>query len=160
MSIGDHIESIAIDFDPSVIGYSNLLEMFWQSHSPCSPAYKRQYMSAIFCHDEAQKQLAVETKRQVAERFGMPVQTEIMDSMPFFLAEDYHQKYRLRRHGDLAAPLIEAYPDLRDFVDSTSATRLNGYVGGYGAPADFDRELPLLGLSERAQHILKTKIRR
>jgi peptide-methionine (S)-S-oxide reductase len=57
-SMGDHTETIAIDFDPKVITYQDLLKHFWQSHRCDAPAYSTQYMNAIFYLDEKQKTAA------------------------------------------------------------------------------------------------------
>jgi len=56
-NIGDHAESVDIDYDPEVTDYENLLDIFWKNHNPTS-FYSRQYMSAIFYHDAAQKEAA------------------------------------------------------------------------------------------------------
>ena len=60
-SMGDHSESIQIDYDPARISYEELLEIFWKNHNPTQRAWRRQYMSAIFYHNANQHQLALET---------------------------------------------------------------------------------------------------
>jgi peptide methionine sulfoxide reductase MsrA len=47
-SLGDHTETVQIDFDPSVIPYGELLAVFWESHEPGSSTWSRQYMNAVF----------------------------------------------------------------------------------------------------------------
>jgi len=150
-ALGDHTEAFEVDFDPEVLSYAELLELFWKSHNPCARPWSRQYRSAVFYHDETQRKLAEESAARIASERGAPVQTLIEQVDRFYLAEDYHQKYRLRRHVDLAGELLEIYPALEDFVNSTAATRLNGYLAGYGSRADLERDLPRLGLSEDAQ---------
>ena len=149
-SLGDHAEAIQIDFDPRRISYSELLEVFWSSHNPCARPWSRQYMSAIFCHDAGQRRLAESTRKQVAKARGAEVGTLVAEIDTFHRAEDYHQKYRLRRNGDLVAEYLAVYPEPVDFVNSTAVTRVNGYLGGHGALVDLQKDLPRLGLSAAA----------
>src|SRR5262249_18399740 len=54
-SLGDHTETLQIDFDPTVITYEQLLEVFWHTHNPCAQPWSRRYMSTVFYHGESQK---------------------------------------------------------------------------------------------------------
>jgi peptide-methionine (S)-S-oxide reductase len=154
-SLGDHTETVEVDYDPTKISYEDLLKVFWASHHPGSAAWSRQYMNAIFYHNDEQKRLAEESKAQIAAQTGRPVQTAILPFTGFTLAEDYHQKYYLRQAAGLLRELSRYYPDEHDLVNSRAAARLNAYVAGYGTPAQLKEELPELGLSAAAgQHLL------
>jgi peptide-methionine (S)-S-oxide reductase len=104
-------------------------------------------MTAIFFHNGQQKKLALETKDQVAARSKEEVYTQILPATEFYLAEDYHQKYFLRREPELLKELTAIYPATKDFLASTAAARLNGYVAGYGTRAGLEAEISSLGLS-------------
>ena len=91
--------------------------------------------------------MALETRDQVAARIKGEVFTQILPAGEFYLAEDYHQKYFLRRDPVLLNELTRDYPNTRDLVASTAAARLNGYVAGYGNRAGLEAELSSLGLS-------------
>jgi len=145
-SLGDHSESIQIDYDPDVISYSDLLNVFWQSHSPLFPSYTRQYASLILYHDEEQRQLAEESKRREEERAGATLHTEIVPLDRFYPAEDYHQKHDLRGNAALLRAMAAIYPDPDDLRDSTAAARVNGYLAGYGTPEDLEADRERLGL--------------
>ncbi len=154
-SLGDHAETIQIDFDPRRISYAELLEVFCGSHNPCArpPSVRpssRQYMSAIFYHDELQQRLAETAMQRVAKARGVKVHTLVAKAGTFYLAEDYHQKHELRRHKELVAEYLAVYPGLGGFVNSTATTRVNGYLGGHGSLAGLRRDLPRLGLSASA----------
>lgn len=136
-----------LDYDPTQISYAELLEVFWTSHSPSSRPWSRQYMSVIFYHNEEQKRLAMETKDREAARTNSPIFTEIVPFTEFYLAEDYHQKHRLRQVPDLMKDFEAIYRDPKDFVDSTAAARVNGYLGGHGTLEGLQVELNDLGLS-------------
>ena len=56
--LGDHTESVQVDYDPARIDYAALLDAFWQGHNPAASSFSRQYMAAVFYHDETQRQLA------------------------------------------------------------------------------------------------------
>ena len=145
-SIGDHSETIQIEYDPTQVSYADLLGVFWESHNPTSRPFSRQYMSIIFYHNEEQKRLALETKEREAGARGT-IYTEIVPASQFYLAEDYHQKYRLRQARDLMREFKAIYPREEDFVNSTAAARVNGYLGGHGTSAVLAAELDDLGLS-------------
>jgi peptide-methionine (S)-S-oxide reductase len=105
-------------------------------------------MSIIFYHNEEQRRLAIETKESEEARLGGDIATEIVPFSKFYLAEDYHQKYYLRRESALMEEFNAIYPDPKDFIDSTAAARVNGYVGGYGTLATPEEEPGILGLSQ------------
>ena len=142
--LGDHTEAIEIDYDPARTSYERLLAVFWEDHQPVRPAYGRQYRSAIFFSGAEQRSLAEASKRTVEASAGQRVFVDLEPLVRFWRAEDYHQKYALRRHRELLDE-IAGY-DERAFTDSTAAARLNAYAYGYGTPADLAAKLPSLGL--------------
>jgi len=146
-NLGDHTETIQIDYDPTQISYEELLNVFWDSHNPAQRPWSRQYMSIVFYHDEEQKRLAMETRDREAAKIQGQIFTEIVPASEFYLAEAYHQKYRLRQVPDLMEEFRVMYPDDEDFIDSTAAARVNGYLGGYGTFEALQTELSDLGLS-------------
>jgi peptide-methionine (S)-S-oxide reductase len=147
-SMGDHSETIQIDYNPEQISYEELLEIFWDSHNPTIPPWSRQYASIIFYHDDEQKRLATETRDRETARQGKSIHTEIVPFSRFYMAEGYHQKYRLRQEPDLMEELQGIYGDEGDLVNSTVAARLNGYIGGNGTSETLQSELDQLGLSD------------
>jgi peptide methionine sulfoxide reductase msrA/msrB len=106
VSRGDtgHAETVEVVFDPARIGYDELLRYFFRMHDPTTPNRQgndvgTQYRSAIFFHDEAQREAAERVKAEV-ERSGKwkrPIVTEIVPAGEFTPAEDHHQKY-LEKH--------------------------------------------------------------
>ncbi len=149
--IGDHAEAIEIAYDPTEITYEQLILEFWSAHRPDAEPWSTQYRSAVFVHDEEQREVAERTKRMMARKLGRPVHTAVETAAVFTQAEDYHQKYRLRHQPDVFAELVAAYPMVDDLVRSTAAARLNAWVSGWGSQADRQRDLPRTGLSDTAQ---------
>lgn len=95
-----HIEAIEVTYDPSVISYETLLEVFWRQIDPTDSGGQfvdrgAQYRSAIFYHDRQQKELAERSRERLAKlaRFSKPIVTEILNADTFYKAEDYHQNY-------------------------------------------------------------------
>ncbi|MEZ6068839.1 MAG: peptide-methionine (S)-S-oxide reductase MsrA [Pirellulales bacterium] len=95
-----HAEAVLVEFDPQAISYDQLLDVFWKCHDPTTlnrqgPDVGTQYRSAIFYHDEAQREAAEAAKRRHEEAgtFSRPIVTEIVPAAPFHMAEEYHQKY-------------------------------------------------------------------
>jgi methionine-S-sulfoxide reductase len=146
-NLGDHTETVQIDYDPSRTSYEELLAVFWDSHNPGMRAWSRQYLTAVFFHNEEQRRLALETRDRVAAKIKGEVVTQILPASDFYLAEAYHQKFYLRQVPELLKEVTMTYPAVEDFVGSTAAARLNGYLAGYGTPAGLKAELSSLGLS-------------
>jgi methionine-S-sulfoxide reductase len=148
--IGDHTESIEIDYDPAKITYAELVDRFWQWHNPCSRASSRQYMSAVFYRTDEQRRLGEETKAREAKRRGQAIHTAVLPYEKFWIAEDYHQKYYLRHEPAVMREFAAVYPDWRDFTNSTAVARANAYVAGHGTSSTLRAELSSLGLSAEA----------
>lgn len=157
-SMGDHTETLQIDFDPEKISYDELLDVFWASHDPRRSAWSAQYKAAVFVHDDGQRRIAEAGRDRVRSALGRTVRTEILEAERFYLAEGYHQKYRLQGVRELSAEFAEMYPRVRDFVDSTAAARVNGYLDGYGSPERVARDLDRLGLTEAGAQLLRRKV--
>ena len=93
-----HAEAVRITFDPKVISYHDLLEIFFTVHDPTTlnrQGYDSgtQYRSAIFYHSEAQRQTAETVKKEAQEIWDDPIVTEITPASAFYVAEKYHQNY-------------------------------------------------------------------
>lgn len=149
-SLGDHSETIQLDFDPALISYTDLLDIFWQGHNPTRQA-SRQYRSAIFVHDEQQAATARESSEREAIRRNASIATRVEPYTDFWMAEDYHQKFSLQHHRDFLTHYRLIYPSFADFVDSTAVARLNGYLGGCGTLGAFKAEVDSYGLPPVAQ---------
>lgn len=154
--IGDYSETIEITYDPAVITYDELLDAFWFSHNPTFPAFSRQYLSIIFYHDETQHQLATASRDRHQDELGRRILTEIAPAGTFYPAEDYHQKYYLQQIEPLTSELRAIYPDFNDFVASTVAARLNGYVSGFGSPETLEKDIKILGLSPEGEAAIRS----
>jgi len=96
-----HAEAVEIEFDPSIISYEQLLDVFWNVHDPTTldrqgPDVGSQYRSAIFFVTPEQKARALASKEKlqsVSQSRGRKIVTEIVPAGPFYPAEEYHQKY-------------------------------------------------------------------
>ena len=113
-----HTEAVQITFDPQVITYEQLIDIYWQVTDPTDAMGQFQdrgdnYRPVIFYASEAQRQIAVASKKKLAEsgHFSDPIVTRIEPASPFYLAEDYHQdfykknplRYQLEESGGRAA---------------------------------------------------------
>ncbi|OWZ84080.1 methionine sulfoxide reductase [Natranaerobius trueperi] len=154
-SLGDHTETVELDFDPNQISYKELLNIFWESHHPTVKSCPKQYMSIILYHNEKQREQILETKKDKEDKLSTRLYTEIQSYSKFFRGEDFHQKFYLQKYPELMDELKNFYNSFRELVDSTAAARINGYLAGYGSENDLLKDLPLLGLSERGQKYLR-----
>jgi peptide-methionine (S)-S-oxide reductase len=101
-----HAEVVEVDYDPKVVPYDRLLDVFWESHNPTQlnrqgPDVGTQYRSAIFFHDAEQEKAARASRDRLAAsgKFARPIVTEISPARPFWRAEEYHQRYFEKRGG-------------------------------------------------------------
>jgi peptide methionine sulfoxide reductase msrA/msrB len=97
---GGHVEAVEILYDPKVVSYATLLDVFWRQVDPTDPDGQfvdrgRQYATAIFYHDEEQQRLAEASKSDLEKRgvYGLPIVTPVLPAGPFYRAEEYHQDY-------------------------------------------------------------------
>ncbi len=104
-----HAESVRVEYDPEVVSYEELLDVFWAAHNPTTsnqqgPDIGTQYRSAIFYHTPEQKEAAERSRRELGEsgRYARPVVTRIEPAQTFWPAEDYHQQYYAKRRGACA----------------------------------------------------------
>lgn len=100
-----HAEAIEVDFDPSVVSYGELVNVFFENHDPTQvnrqgPDWGTQYRTVIFYHSPEQKKIAEAAKDALNKsgKFKRPIATAIVEASTFYRAEEYHQKY-LEKHG-------------------------------------------------------------
>jgi peptide-methionine (S)-S-oxide reductase len=117
-------------------------------------------MSILLYHDEIQKEWALKIKSKWEKILKGEIQTEIVSYSEFFIAEDYHQKYYLKRRPTTIDALSKLYPTHEDLVNSTLPARLNGFVGGYGTLEGIKKEIKDWELSPNDQqatiHVLNS----
>jgi peptide-methionine (S)-S-oxide reductase len=99
-----HAEVVEVDFDPSVVSYDRLLDVFWSAHDPTQvnrqgPDVGTQYRSVIFTHSPEQESAARASRDRLDQsgRFRRPIATQIEPASKFWRAEDYHQQYLAKR---------------------------------------------------------------
>lgn len=108
-----HAEVLEINYNPQVISYEDLLEVFWKSHDPTTLNRQgadsgTQYRSVIFYHNATQKALAEKYKAELnkTNAFGKKVVTAIEQAKPFYVAENYHQDYYLKNGSEPYCRLV------------------------------------------------------
>ena len=107
-----HAEVVQVAFDPDVVSYDQLLEVFWAMHDPTQvnrqgPDHGSQYRSIILTHTDEQKTAADASRDRAQSRYSVPIATEIKPFAVFYPAEDYHQRYYLKNGHE---PYCHAIP--------------------------------------------------
>lgn len=99
-----HAEVVQVEYDPTVVAFDALLDVFWKNHNPTTlnrqgPDVGTQYRSVIFTHDDTQKAAAEGSLAALESsgKWGKPIVTEIVPAVTFYPAEDYHQQYLAKR---------------------------------------------------------------
>lgn len=147
-NLGDHSEAIQIDYDPAVISYDKLLEIFWESHNPTRQSWSQQYRTAVFYHNREQQKTAEESRDRLVSVTKGKILTGILPFTRFYLAEDYHQKHMLRNNWALMEEFEAKYPSVEKLISSTAVARVNGYLGGSGTCNKLKSEIDDFGLSQ------------
>lgn len=116
-----HAEAIQITFSPDIISYGRILEIFWSIHNPTTIDRQghdigSQYRSAIFYHDERQKDIAENSKKDLQDAgiWPAPVVTEILPLKEFYPAEEYHKDY-FRNHPENSYCQMIVLPKVEKF---------------------------------------------
>jgi peptide-methionine (S)-S-oxide reductase len=98
-----HTEAVRVIYNPKKISYAQLLDVFWRNIDPLTPNRQfcdvgSQYRTGIFYHDEEQKRLVEQSKKELenSKRFQQPIVTEITRASEFYVGEEYHQDYYLK----------------------------------------------------------------
>ncbi|KAK8620083.1 hypothetical protein V6N13_066568 [Hibiscus sabdariffa] len=131
-SLGDHAESVMVEYKPKEINFRQLLEIFWSCHDPRQvfgqgPDVGNQYRSIIFTNGTEEARLAtMSQEREQAKSRTSIVTTQIQQLQSFYPAEPEHQKFELKRHP-LLLQLIGNLPE-EELEISTLAAKLNGYA--------------------------------
>lgn len=99
-----HVEVVQVEFDPKILSYEDLLQIFWNAHNPTTldrqgPDIGTQYKSVIFYYSEKQKESAMKSKEKLekSKKFKEKIVTAILPAQEFYKAEEYHQKYLKKR---------------------------------------------------------------
>ena len=97
-----HAEAIEITYDPKIVSYEKLLDIFWMIHDPTSLNRQwfgtvKHWRSVIFYHNEKQKETALKSKERQQKILNKQIVTEIVKAPEFYRAEEYHQKYLKKR---------------------------------------------------------------
>jgi peptide-methionine (S)-S-oxide reductase len=116
-----HAEVIQLQFDPSVMSYEKLLEIFWEAHDPTTLNRQgddvgTQYRSIILYSDDGQKRAAEKSKSEAQRHFSSPIVTEIVPLTKFYSAEDYHQDY-YNQHTHQGYCQFVIRPKLRKLIE-------------------------------------------
>jgi peptide-methionine (S)-S-oxide reductase len=116
-----HAEVVEITFDPGVIGYGEILDLFWDAHDPTTLNRQgadvgTQYRSIIIAQSPAQRVAAEASKAAATSKFHKPIVTEIVEGAEFFPAEDYHQDFAQANpmHPYVRAVIAPKLQKLRD----------------------------------------------
>jgi peptide-methionine (S)-S-oxide reductase len=116
-----HVEVVQVTFDPAVISFRDVLEVFFVIHDPTTFDRQgndagEQYRSVIFYHSEAQKETAEAIIRELEgdKAFDRPIVTQVRPAEPFYRAEDYHQNYYRDNPNQTYCSYVVA-PKLRKF---------------------------------------------
>ena len=141
-SLGDHTEVFQVEFDPSIVTYRDLVEEAFRRHDPRTQVGKTQYQNVVFAATADQRTALDDFLTETGQTVD-GIETRVEQLSRFYVAEDYHQKHKLRS----ASSFMNAFEDVgytdEEIRESPIAAKLNGYVAGYGV--DIAEELTAHG---------------
>lgn len=147
--IGDHREAVEVTFDPSVVSYETLLDVFWGGQPNNIPhGQEPRVHLAVMPRGPAQRAAAERSKAELRRRRGETIYVDIVPEPEFWAAERLHQKFALQRgHETLIRELADGRSESVDtFLHSTAAARLNTWLSPYGDEADLTEAAERLGI--------------
>lgn len=159
--MGDHTETVQIEFDPDILSFEEILHIFWANHTSTNRTeYKdRQYMSLLFYHNDEQRQTIEQVRRELEMKRNEQIETEIQPFSVFTPAEERHQKYHLKRFKRAAEKLASVFTTPASFTDSTLTARLNGFVKEYTTLSQIEEEIRLWAISDSDKEELSAFVR-
>lgn len=164
-AIADYTETTQIEFDPTIVTYEDLLQMFWDGHNAFRPA-STQYSSFIFVHDEEQRAAAQASYEAAQKEHGQKPATVIREATDFYTGEFYHTHYYIQRYRELTAALaaVDGIDDLSScsvdaFSDSPVVSKMNAYVGGFGSRRQMEEDIKTLRVPDSVADDLRAVVR-
>lgn len=149
-----HTEVVEIDYDPDVISYEDLIDVFFSAHNETLRPYDQRVKSLIFYRNDEEYEIA-KTKLD-AIRQATPeeesVYTELKAFEVFYLAEPEHQNRSLKLETSLYKELKQIFETEEDMLLSILVSKLNGYIYGYGDMEGATELLDKSGLSEASKN--------
>lgn len=130
------------------------MNIYWKSYNPLQEPRTTQYKSILFYHDNVQKLKIEKFIYSKEESETVSVSPEIRQYQYFYQAEAYHQKYYIRQFPRLMEFLKKIYADDIQFITSTLAARLNGFIGGNCNIVELESEIIKCGLQETEKNNL------
>ncbi|MFP4661409.1 MAG: peptide-methionine (R)-S-oxide reductase MsrB [Halanaerobiales bacterium] len=142
--LGNHAETVHVIYDPDIIDYDELLEIFWENHNPYREAVSSQYRSLILYNTDEHKSVAgkfIQAKGKTQIEQNKDIQTRVCMIDIFTAAEEYHQKYLLKSNQKLYERLSALYDSKDELNKSRPAAKLNAYSGEFLDKGDIKEEL-------------------
>jgi peptide-methionine (S)-S-oxide reductase len=137
-----------------VVSFQTLVDVFFDNHLWTTNTSRRQYRNIAFFHDDEQKQIIKDKIALIQDENSVVVMTEVAAVTPFYYAEDYHQKWELRKRDDLSE-LFRGWNNL-DFINSTAAAKLNAHVGNSISSEQVLEDLEQFDLSTESKKELES----
>ena len=127
--------------------------MFWASHDPTGRIWSTQYKAVLWTHGPEQERKARASIAALTKKLGRKVTTELAPAPRFWVAEDYHQKYYLRKRTTLIEAVL-GDASAKSIRDTTTAARLNGWIAGHGTKEQIATEVEALKISQEGRKAL------
>jgi peptide-methionine (S)-S-oxide reductase len=135
--LGDHTESVQVEYVPDEVSFTDLLEVAFRSHTPTRQSRKTQYQNIVFIDSPAQQD-ALDSYLDEAGHDRTAIETRIEPLEAFVCAEPYHQKHKVRSSPALLEPIEEAGYDDTTLRESPAVAKLNAYAAGHDCSATAD----------------------
>jgi peptide-methionine (S)-S-oxide reductase len=152
---GDHVQAVMVEYDPLTVSYGQLLEIFLLWQKPPQESGLPGGASYIFVKNEFEKRLAQAARERYELCSGNSCETVLSVCKSFYEAESRCQKYFLRTFPLFVEEIRNFYPEEKDWVRSTLATRLNGILGQPSLSFSLPEDIELYDLSEEAIRMLR-----
>ncbi len=147
-SLGNHSEVFEVDYDPDIVSYEDLIHYYFQNFDTRTRPFSLRVNSIIYYRNDSEKMTAQSIKEGYESDYGAGLYAKIDKLDVFYLAEDRHQLSYLKSEISLYNEIRMIYPTSDKQLLSILASKLNGYIAGYGSKENLNQILDQSGLSE------------
>ena len=154
--LGNHIEVFEVDYDPDLLSYEDMVHLYFQFYDATARPFSQRVTPVIYYRNAAEQVIAEDVKLSIENSSEKGIFTVIRPLEVFYLAEEKHQLSYLKQESSLYKEIREIFIEDDALLLSILASKLNGFIAGYGSETDLTYVLKGSGLSDASLDRLKT----
>lgn len=155
-NLGNHVEVFEVDYDPEILSYATMVELYFTTYDATARPFSQRVASVIYYRNKDEQVIAEQIKSSLEAASEEGIFTILRPIDTFYLAEEKHQLSYLKQEVSLYAELQVMFDEEDQLLLSILASKLNGFIAGYGHEEDFEHVLSKSSLSQASLDRLRT----